>query len=198
MLVPDVELEPKLAEHRDDFAREAIRAITFLPLSLDAGVFGTVALYYAEPHAGGEHEVEIAQAIAGQAALATQNKRAELARIRSEHWLQAILNNSESVIFFKDLNGNYLPINRRFEELFHVSRASVLGHTDYDFFPAATADIFRANDLAVLQAGKPLAIEEYAPQDDGTHTYISMKFPFQGRWTAVWPESAALLPISPT
>jgi PAS domain S-box-containing protein len=93
--------------------------------------------------------------------------------------LQAIVDHSTAVIYVKDLDGRFLLVNRRFEELFHVSRASVVGKTDYDVFPAERADAFRAFDKRVLEAGIPLEAEEVAPHDDGLHTYISVKCPLR-------------------
>jgi PAS domain S-box-containing protein len=87
------------------------------------------------------------------------------------------MDNSAAVIYVKDLEGRYLLINRRFEELFHVSREAVTGMTDRDLFPKARADAFRAFDRRVLAAGKALEAEEEVPQDDGLHTYISIKAP---------------------
>ncbi len=37
--------------------------------------------------------------------------------------------------------------------------------------------MFRANDQKVLEAGTALEWEEVAPQNDGLHTYLSIKFP---------------------
>jgi len=179
VVVPDVLLEDRLAAYREFLGREGIRALVFVPLALDAGVFGRCMLYYEEPHECTADELEIAQAIAAHVALATEHKRAELARIRSEQRLQAILDNSATVISLKDVQGRYLLVSRRYEELFHVTKTNVLGRTDHDIFPAEIADRFQANDRAVLDAGKPLAIEEYLPHDDGLHAYISMKFPLE-------------------
>lgn len=179
LVVPDVLFDESLFAYREVLMQEKIRALAFVPLALDAGVFGKFMLYYAEPHQCTIDELEIAQAIAAHVALATEHKRAELARLRSEQQLQMILDNSATVIFLKDLQGRYVLVNRRFEELFHVTKASVLGRTDHDIFPREMADRFQANDHAVLAAGKALSIEEYAPHDDGIHTYISVKFPLE-------------------
>jgi PAS domain S-box-containing protein len=180
LVVADVMLDENLASYRDVLLREGIRAVAFVPLAMNAGVFGKFMLYYAQPHECAPDELEMASAIAAHVALATEHKRAEIARARSEHRLQAILDNSSSVIFLKDLEGRYLLVNRRYEELFHVTKTNVLGRTDYDLFPIEMADRFQANDRAALAAGKPIAIEEYAPHDDGIHSYISIKFPLLG------------------
>jgi hypothetical protein len=95
----------------------------------------------------------------------------------SDRELQSILDNSSAVIEVKDVSGRYLRINRRFEEIFGLGRSEVLGKTDYDLFPREIAERFHANDLEVMQAAGPLEFEETAPHQDGSHDYISIKFP---------------------
>src|SRR5262245_2942404 len=93
--------------------------------------------------------------------------------------LQAIVDNCTAVIYLKDLEGRYLFINRQFEDLFHIRRSDIVGKTDFDVFPSENAAVFRANDVKVSQAGKPLQWEEEAPHDDGPHAYLSLKFPMR-------------------
>jgi PAS domain S-box-containing protein len=96
---------------------------------------------------------------------------------QSEERLQSLIDNAGSVIYIKNPEGQYISINRQYETLFHLEREAVKGKTDYDIFPKAIADTFRKNDLEVLATGAPIKSEEIAPQDDGLHTYISIKFP---------------------
>ena len=107
----------------------------------------------------------------------TEQKKAEERIQESEQQLQAIIDGSTSIIYLKDLDGRYITINRRYEELFKVDRETITGTTDYDHFPRETADQFRINDRAVLEAGHAIEWEEIVPQDDGVHTYIAVKFP---------------------
>jgi len=55
-----------------------------------------------------------------------------------------------------------------------------VGRTAHDIFPSEVADRFRESDQQVFAAGKPIAVEEYVPQDDGVHSYLSVKFPIEG------------------
>jgi PAS domain S-box-containing protein len=180
IVVPDVFLESSLSQFHETFRREQIRAAVFIPLALGKGVFGKFMLYYSEAHECQGDELAMAQAIASHVSIAFERKRAELACIESEKRLQAILDNSATIIFMKDLQGRYVLVNHRFEELFGVSKQEVVGRTDFDVFTPEMAENFRANDRKVIEAGEPLAIEEQAPHADGIHTYLSIKFPFEG------------------
>ena len=104
---------------------------------------------------------------------------AELAVQRQKEQVQGILDNCTACIYMKDLEGRYLLINRQFERLFHVRMAEVLGKNDFDLYPAAVAAAVRENDVKVAAAGVPIEMEEMVPQDDGPHTYVSVKFPMR-------------------
>lgn len=116
------------------------------------------------------------------ARLEAQNKRLEFAEMElaeNRHRLQEILDNTTAVIYVKDLDGRYFMINRRYQELFNVSRTEIVGETDYKIFPEEIADAFRVNDRKVLEAGEPLEFEEVATHEDGEHIYLSLKFPLR-------------------
>ena len=105
----------------------------------------------------------------------TAESHLDFANLQQLH--ESILNNSPSCIYVKGIDGRYEFINRKFEELFHIERKDIIGKTDLDIFPGPMAEAFRENDTLVATTGKVLKIEEIAPQDDGPHTYFSVKFP---------------------
>ena len=105
----------------------------------------------------------------------TERKQTEQRFHESQELLSAIIDNSTAVIYVKNLQGQYLLVNRRFAELFHRSQEGILGKTDYDFFSKEEADAFRQMDMRTVAAGHALTEEEIAPHDDGPHTYISVK-----------------------
>lgn len=107
----------------------------------------------------------------------TNRKEMEVALQESEERLKAVLDNSTALIYVKDTQGRYLMINHRCETLFHVTKEAVQGKTDYDFFSRELADILQSNDKKVLEAGTALEWEEVVDQDDGSHTYLALKFP---------------------
>lgn len=108
---------------------------------------------------------------------ARRRRKAEQALYESELRLQAVLDNTTAVIYQKDTEGRYQLLNNRYEELFNVDHKVLIGKTDFEVFPREIAAAFRENDLQVLEVGKPIEFEEQVPQEDGEHTYISIKFP---------------------
>jgi PAS domain S-box-containing protein len=111
----------------------------------------------------------------------TERERATAALRESQQLLQAIVDNSVPIIYVKDLDGRYLLVNRRFEEIFHRTRDTLLGRTDHDLFPKEAADAFRDMDRRVVAADAPLTEEEVAPHHDGPHDYLSVKAPLRDR-----------------
>ncbi|WP_009630746.1 PAS domain S-box protein [Synechocystis sp. PCC 7509] len=107
----------------------------------------------------------------------TENRRSQQALQESEQRLQAILDNSTALIYVKDLQGRFITINSWFGIVFNIHREEIKGKTDYDLFPKEIADTYRANELKVIETKSPMDWEEVAPQSDGLHTYISIKFP---------------------
>jgi PAS domain S-box-containing protein len=91
--------------------------------------------------------------------------------------LQALIDNTNAVIYMRDLDGRYMVVNQEYERLFHLRREEIVGLTDHELFPAEIADEFRANDLLAASGGGPVHVEEVAPGADGQHTYITVKFP---------------------
>jgi len=105
----------------------------------------------------------------------TERKQTEQALSESQQLLSAIIDNSTAVVYVKNLQGQYILVNRRFSELFHLSMEDVPGKTDYDFFPKKEADAFREMDVRTAAADHALTEEEMVPHDDSLHTYISVK-----------------------
>jgi PAS domain S-box-containing protein len=107
----------------------------------------------------------------------TERKQAEAACRESDQWLQAILNYSPASIYVKDIDGRYLLLNRKCANLLQVDLEEALGKTDYELLPYEIANALRANDQRVFTTGTALESEEVVPENDGPHTYISIKFP---------------------
>jgi PAS domain S-box-containing protein len=157
--------------------RAGLHGAVAFPVVLGNGVLGVLEFFSRRIERPDEDLLRMLAAVGGQIGLFAERKRAEEALRQSETRLRAILDNTTAVIYVKDLHGRYQLINRQHETLFHRTRDAIQGKTDHEIFPKEIADAFRANDLSVLAAMKPLQWEEVAPHDDGPHTYVSVKFP---------------------
>jgi PAS domain S-box-containing protein len=96
---------------------------------------------------------------------------------RSRSLLQTMSDRTPAVTYVKDLEGRYLFVNQSFLDLFHITRETILGHTDIDLFGPEIAERFRSMDRRVVQANVALTEEEVVPLDGGDHTYLSVKSP---------------------
>ncbi len=106
-----------------------------------------------------------------------QRQRVERELRESQASLQALLDHTTAVIYLLDPENRFLLINRQFEQLFHVTKAQVVGQPLEAVFAEDIAAAFRANNLQVLASSMAQEFEEQAPHDDGLHTYISIKVP---------------------
>ncbi|HEY9806160.1 MAG TPA: PAS domain S-box protein, partial [Candidatus Obscuribacterales bacterium] len=107
----------------------------------------------------------------------TQRKQAEADLRESEAELQAIIDNCPTIIYLRDAQGRLTRVNRQFEILMGMSAKEICGKNSHDLFPKDVADEHLRNDQILLASGKAITAEELAPQADGLHTYLSIKFP---------------------
>ena len=91
--------------------------------------------------------------------------------------LEAILDNSGTLIGLKDMTGAYILVNQEFADLFgNGNKESLLGKYDDEIFPKDIARILIENDYRVIQTGQTLRFEENLPGDDGLHNYLTTRF----------------------
>ncbi len=107
----------------------------------------------------------------------TERRRLEDRAGQTQRLLEGIAANSSAAISVKDQNGRYLLSNPLSDAGLGVSSGGALGKTDHAIFPAQYADLFRANDIAVLHSGRPQETEECTPGPDGDRTFLCFKFP---------------------
>ena len=112
---------------------------------------------------------------AGSAARAAAQELGEL-----QERQQRFLDCSPTLIFIKDSAGRYLHVNRAYEQVIGKPASEVLGRCDEEIFPPELAAIYRADDRAVLDSGKPMDFEESAMCSGVLRTFSVVKFPLAG------------------
>ena len=111
----------------------------------------------------------------------SDRKKAEEALRASEERLQDIIDSTTAVIFVKDLELRFLLVNREFERRHRVRRDEIRGQSDFDIHSREVAEAVRANDLRVIEAGKPSQFEELVPTADGKRVCLAVKFLLRDR-----------------
>lgn len=99
----------------------------------------------------------------------------------SHDFLAEIIERVAHPIFVKDRNFQLVLINQAFCELVGYPSESMLGKTDYDFFPTTEADFFRSKDVEMFATGAQVSIAEEPITDAGghVHTLATTKVPLR-------------------
>lgn len=109
--------------------------------------------------------------------LSCYSKGLELQVKKRTREIIGILENIPAVVYTKDLEGRYMLVNSRYEELFKIKNEEIRGKTDYEILPEETAGLFRNSDRMVLGRKQGCQFTENIKHEDGIHTYLSVKFP---------------------
>ncbi len=116
----------------------------------------------------------------------TDAKRAERVLRLSEGRLNAILNNTPTHIYLKDLEGRYTTVNRAFMEHSGLAETDIIGKRVGDVFPGENPEYSEELDSKVRTSGRTQVGELELHGADGTVSYGALltKFPVwdgQGR-----------------
>jgi PAS domain S-box-containing protein len=104
-------------------------------------------------------------------------KEAEDKLRENQAWLQAILDNTTSLIYIKDPEGRYIMINRRFQEIIGVKAEDLIGKTDQSIAQQDAAEHYKQLDDEVMRTGRSLEIETVVPSAGTDVHLLSLKFP---------------------
>jgi len=118
----------------------------------------------------------------------TERKKAEEALQESENKYRTLLENLPQKIFLKDRNSVFVSCNDNFAKDLKIRSEEFTGKTDYDFFPKALADKYRADDKRIIESGQTEAIEEKYIEDGEERIVHTVKTPVkdeQGNVTGV-------------
>ncbi len=88
--------------------------------------------------------------------LRAAQRRAE----ESERFLTMMLDALPVAIVTKDEAGRWLLVNEAYLAVIGMRREDVLGRTDVDVFGPEAGGVYRAQDVAILESGVPLSVEE--------------------------------------
>ncbi len=111
----------------------------------------------------------------------SERKEAQRQLANEKALLNSLIDSIPDLIFYKDRDMVYMGCNSAFELFADRPEAEQIGHTDYDFFDAETAEFFRKNDRIILESGQAHRNEEWVTYPDGHKVLLdTLKTPYHG------------------
>ncbi|HET6673891.1 MAG TPA: response regulator [Nitrospiraceae bacterium] len=108
-------------ELRNTIRQEGIQALAFIPLAYGGDLLGKFMVYFSEPYAMSDRDLDLAQAIAGTLALGIERKVAEQALRRSERRLRLAMAASNMGAWDIELSSGAVAWDAKQRELFGLS-----------------------------------------------------------------------------
>lgn len=110
-----------------------------------------------------------------------ERKRIEKELHEAQEFLRLVLNDLPNPVFVKDEAGRFTMVNSAFAEFYGLRAEDMIGKTDFDFSPAAEAELFRADDQQVLESQQQkLILEEKHTDHQGVVRWLqTVKRPLQ-------------------
>lgn len=103
-----------------------------------------------------------------------------LSRIHNKRkLLDAVINTSDDLIYYKNKKLIYLGCNDAFEKFVKLSKKEIIGKNDFEIFDKKFAKIFRENDLKVLKTNKILVENEWFELNKEKILFQSKRIPFK-------------------
>jgi PAS domain S-box-containing protein len=108
----------------------------------------------------------------------TERKQAENAQRESEDRLRAIIDNSPSPMYLKDLDSRILLINKAYEHQYGVTQDTAFGAQGHEWLGREKFEKLRSLDQAIIASGQSSVSETEEQTDSGEIvTTQSIKFP---------------------
>lgn len=101
--------------------------------------------------------------------------------LEAERQRAAILDNIRDMAWLKDREGRFIAVNQRSIEMYNLPKERWIGFTDYDVYPHALAERFRADDAEVIRLRQQRIVEEEIVDSNGVSRWLeTIKMPVFG------------------
>jgi len=150
-----------------------------VPLRVSGEVTGALVVQsYTDETEFGESDRELLTFVSDQVGLAIERKAAELEILRQKREMHTIFDSVPAFIFYKDLDGRYMRVNKAMADATGIPAEQFLGKTAFETAPSL-AHIYQANDNEVIETGeaKRDVVEPYN-SPDGERWVLSDKIPY--------------------
>jgi PAS domain S-box-containing protein len=161
-----------------------ITSMLDVPIRSDGKVVGIICHEHIGPSRRWKlEEVQFATSVANTVSLvleAADRRRAELETERSKNFLNSVIENLPIMVFVKEAEHlRFVRWNKAAEDLTGLTRETVLGKSDHDFFPQDEAAFFIQKDRDVIESQclQDIPEEPIATAHRGTRILHTRKIP---------------------
>ena len=152
--------------------REGMTSFAGYPLLVEGKTVGVIAMFARQDL--DQDVIEALESVAPIIAQGIERKRAEDNLRDTQRLIKAIFDNSPAVIHVQDLDGHFVLVNRKFEEVIGLRSQEILGKTSRDLFPL-NASAYDASDRHVIETGSVFETEEILSTDRGHRVFLTTK-----------------------
>ncbi len=145
------------SDHYRLLCQIAPTSVMCVPLIARGRILGAISLRILHPERHYDPtDLQLAEELAQQAALAIDNARLYTESHRSQQMLQLVLDNIPQYVFWKDRESVYLGCNKIFAEATGFTPEEIAGKTDFEVaFSLEEAERVRSVDREVMESDQP-------------------------------------------
>jgi len=171
-------LPRELAEQCDESDQEIFSARHRIFTEEDSAVINDTRIFFETTKAPVLDEQGHIAAIVGISRDITERKKAEIELKRQHKRLEALINTIPDIIYFKDLEGRNLIVNKAFENAVGLPQKEIIGKTCFELFPWELAEQCRLSDDEIIKTKRLKYNGETTANIDGTQVvYEATKSP---------------------
>lgn len=154
--------------------KAGLRGAFGFPITLGSAILGVIEFYSREIQPPDEKVARMMSTIGSQIGQFIERKRTEDALAQERNLLRTLIDALPDAIYVKDTESRFLIGNIGVAQLMGAAHPEELtGKRDYDFYPAALADQYYADERRILETGQPLINrEEPAIDPAGRHHWL--------------------------
>lgn len=185
LIVYDVDSLDEDSHLKSILAPQGIKSLITIPLMDGSNCTGFMGLDFVK----GEHEYssleeDLLKVFADM--LSSVKRRYKLSNelVEKQQFLADIIENNESLFYVKNLKGQYILVNKKWEKTSNVKRDKAIGKTDREIFSGKNEQNVKAieeNDDYVFRKKRVLHKEEELLIHGKKKYYETIKFPFKDK-----------------
>lgn len=160
--VPDVAKIPqKATEEKRALEDQGVRSFLALPLMVNGTLVGSIGLDNLN-EGGGWHEdvLTLLKRTSRFISNSLERRCAEETLVRSERKYRTLVETLPQRVFHKDRDSVYISCNKSYARDLGIAPDEITGRTDFEFYPKALAEKYRADDGRIMNNGRTEELEE--------------------------------------